>query len=134
MYDPLGDVGTPVPPPEAEAEADVPWWDPERDAAVDPDTDAVTIAGTSVRRGSLVLLRPGRRADAQDLFLAGQTGRVTGVHFDVDGATHVGVVLVDDPAADLHEWYGRYLYFDPDELEPLGTTATGPDTRRETQT
>ena len=68
-------------------------------------------------------LRPQRRADAQDLFLAGQTGRVAGVHLDVDGATHVGVVLVDDPAADLHEWYGRYLYFGPEELEPLGATA-----------
>ena len=110
----------------------MPWWDPERDAAVDPGTDAVTIAGTRVCRGSLVLLRPSRRADAQDLFLAGQTGRVTGVHFDVDGATHVGVVLVDDPAADLHEWYGRYLYFGPEELEPLGATAARPDTRRET--
>ena len=29
------------------------------------------------------------------------------------------MVLVDDPAADLHDWYGRYLYFAPDELEPL---------------
>ena len=38
---------------------------------------------------------------------------------DVDGGTHVAVVLVDDPAADLHDWYGRYLYFAPDELEPL---------------
>jgi hypothetical protein len=43
------------------------------------------------------------------------------------------VVLVDDPAADLHEWYGRYLYFGPEELEPLGATAAGPDTRRETR-
>ena len=41
------------------------------------------------------------------------------------------MVLVDDPAADLHEWYGRYLYFGPEELEPLGATAVGPDTRRE---
>ena len=32
---------------------------------------------------------------------------------------HVALVLVDDPAADLHEWYGRYFYFAPDELEPL---------------
>ena len=111
----------------------MPWWDPEREAAVDPATDAVTIAGTRVSRGSLVLLRPSRRADAQDLFLAGQTGRVTGVHLDVDGATHVAVVLVDDPAADLHEWYGRYLYFGPEELEPLGATVAGPDTRRETR-
>jgi hypothetical protein len=28
-------------------------------------------------------------------------------------------VVDDDPAADLHEWYGRYLYFSPDEVEPL---------------
>jgi hypothetical protein len=137
MYDPLGTAG-PAGVASAAAEtrsgdeADVPWWDPDRDGAVDPSTDAVTIAGTRVCRGSLVLLRPSRRADAQDLFLAGQTGRVTGVHFDVDGATHVGVVLVDDPAADLHEWYGRYLYFGPEELEPLGATAPGPDPRRET--
>jgi len=137
MYDPLGTTApTGAASTAAETrsgdEPDVPWWDPERDGAVDPSTDAVTIAGTRVCRGSLVLLRPSRRADAQDLFLAGQTGRVTGVHFDVDGATHVGVVLVDDPAADLHEWYGRYLYFGPEELEPLGATAPGPDTRRET--
>jgi hypothetical protein len=33
--------------------------------------------------------------------------------------SHVAVVLADDPAADLHEWYGRYLYFAPDELEPM---------------
>jgi hypothetical protein len=138
MYHPLGTTG-PSRATSAAAgahtgdEADVPWWDPERDAAVDPATDAVTIAGTCVSRGSLVLLRPSRRADAQDLFLAGQIGRVTGVHLDVDGATHVGVVLVDDPAADLHEWYGRYLYFGPEELEPLGATAAGPDTRRETR-
>ena len=41
------------------------------------------------------------------------------MHEDVDGDQHVGVVLEDDPAADLHEWYGRYLYFAPDEVEPL---------------
>jgi hypothetical protein len=26
---------------------------------------------------------------------------------------------LDDPAADLHNWYGRYLYFAPDEIEPV---------------
>jgi hypothetical protein len=134
MYAP-SDAGSPGPvPAQGHGSAGVPWWDPESDAAVDPATDAVVVAGTRVSRGSLVVLRPGRRADAQDLFLAGQTARVTGVHTDVDGATHVGVVLVDDPAADLHEWYGRYLYFGPDELEPLGTTSVGPDTRRRTET
>ena len=72
-----------------------------------------------VGKGSRVRLHPGRRADAQDLFLAGQVARVTGVLFDVDGGTHVAVVLEDDPAADLHDWYGRYSYFAPDEIEPL---------------
>ncbi len=98
---------------------DVPWWDPAADAAVSPETDAVLVGGTPVRKGSRVLLRPGRRADAQDMFLAGQVAVVTAVVSDVDGATHVAVVLADDPAADLHDWYGRYWYFAPDELEPV---------------
>jgi hypothetical protein len=41
------------------------------------------------------------------------------VHFDVDGSTHVGLVLEQDPAADLHEGYGRSFYYAPEELEPL---------------
>jgi hypothetical protein len=102
---------------------DRPWWDPAADASVQPSTDAVLVQGIEVRRGSLVRLRPVRRADAQDLFYAGQPARVTAVLSDVDGETHVAVVLLDDPAADLHEWYGRYLYFAPDELEPLDPSA-----------
>ncbi len=97
----------------------VDWWDPLADNAVQPDLDAVLIKGVRVARGSRVLLHPSRRADAQDLFFAEKTARVTSVHEDVDGNQHVGVVVEDDPAADLHEWYGRYLYFSPDEVEPL---------------
>ncbi|MBV7672643.1 hypothetical protein STHAL_24650 [Streptomyces halstedii] len=96
-----------------------PWWDPASDADVRPGSDAVVVDGVRVAKGSLVRLRPSRRADAQDLFLADQVARVTAVLSDVDGGTHVAVVLLDDPAADLHDWYGRYLYFAPDELEPL---------------
>ncbi len=81
--------------------------------------DAVLINGVPVARGSRVRVNPSRRADAQDLFFAGQTGRVTSVHFDVDGSTHVGLVLEQDPAADLHEGYGRSFYYAPEELEPL---------------
>ena len=102
----------------------LPWWDPAVDAAVSPDTDAVVINGVPVSKGSLVRVHPSRRADAQDLFFAGQVARVTAVLTDVDGETHVALVLVDDPAADLHDWYGRYLYFAPDELEPLPPTTS----------
>lgn len=102
----------------------VEWWDPLADNAVRPDIDAVLVNGVRVSKGSRVRLHPGRRADAQDLFFAGKTARVTSVHEDVDGGQHVGVVVDDDPAADLHDWYGRYLYFAPDEVEPLETQHT----------
>ena len=91
----------------------------ETDALFDPDTDAVVVDGVEVRKGSLVRVHPNRRADAQDLFFDDQVARVTAVLSDVDGGTHIAVVLADDPAADLHDWYGRYFYFAPDEVEPL---------------
>jgi hypothetical protein len=103
--------------------SDVPWWDPEADASVSPDTDSVQIGGVLVSKGSLVTVRPTRRADAQDIFFEGMVARVAAVLSDVDGATHVAVTLVDDPAADLHDWYGRYLYFAPDELSPAEAAA-----------
>ncbi|MDH6193487.1 hypothetical protein M2272_000108 [Mycobacterium frederiksbergense] len=95
------------------------WWDPLADKAVDPGVDAVLINGVRVCRGSRVRLHPSRRADAQDIFFAGRTAQVASVHEDVEGERHIGVVLDDDPAADLHDWYGRYLYFAADEVEPL---------------
>ncbi len=102
-----------------EVPEDLDWWDPLADSAVRPEIDAVLVNGVRVARGSRVRLRPGRNADAQDIFVAGKTARVASVHEDVEGNKHVGVVVDDDPAADLHEWYGRYLYFSPDEIEPL---------------
>ncbi|MFD3482792.1 hypothetical protein [Streptomyces sp. NPDC058665] len=104
-----------------------PWWDPAADAAVSPESDVVVIEGVPVTKGSLVRVHPSRRADAQDLFFAGQVARVTAVLSDVDGGVHIALVLVDDPAADMHDWYGRYFYFAPDELEPLPAGDPRPD-------
>jgi hypothetical protein len=106
-----------------ELEDDIPWWTEEADGTVQPDVDGVIVDGVRIAKGSMVRIQPSRRADAQDLFYAGQTARVTLVHGDVDGEIHVGVVLVDDPASEMHEWYGRYLYFAPDELQPLSSGA-----------
>ncbi len=50
----------------------VDWWDPLADNAVRPEIDAVLVNGVRVTRGSRVRLRPSRRADAQDIFFAGQ--------------------------------------------------------------
>lgn len=104
--------------------AGAPWWDPAADASVRPGSDAVVIDGVRVAKGSLVRVHPSRRADAQDLFFVGQVARVTAVLSDVDGGTHIALVLVDDPASDLHDWYGRYFYFAPDELTPLSVEET----------
>ena len=106
--------------PERPAAPQPPWWDPGADASVAPETDGVRVGGVTVAKGSRVRLRPGaRRADAQDLFLAGRAATVEAVFLDVDGRHHLAVTLDDDPAADLHRWHGRYLYFAPDEVEPL---------------
>jgi len=97
----------------------VPWWDPEADASVSPATDAVTVAGRRITRGSRVTLRPGaRRADAQDMFLAGRAAIVEAVLFDVEDTAYLAVSLADDPDADLRAAHGRFLYFAPDEVEP----------------
>jgi hypothetical protein len=101
--------------------ARVPWWDPGADASVSPDTDAVIVAGQRIARGSRVTLRPGaRRADAQDMFLAGRAAIVEAVLFDVDDTAYLAVSLADAPDADLQAAHGRFLYFAPDEVEPAG--------------
>ena len=92
---------------------------PGVDSEVDPWTDTTWVGGVEVGKGTPVRLRPSRRADAHDLFLAGRTATVAGVFKDVDGAEHVAVTLDDDPAAELFEWQRRYLYFHPDEVEVL---------------
>jgi hypothetical protein len=103
----------------------VPWWDPGADTSVSPGTDSVVIAGHRVARGSRVILRPGRRrADAQDMFLAGRAALVEAVLLDVDDTAYLAVTLADDPAADLQAAHGRFLYFAPDEVEP---NASEPD-------
>ncbi len=75
-----------------------------------------------IGRGSRVRVRLGaitgaRRTDAQDMFLDGRVGVVEEVREDFDGQTHLAVILEDDPAAELHRWYGRHLHFRPEELE-----------------
>jgi hypothetical protein len=118
LHGTIRSVGSPA---DATAEA-APWWDPGVDAAVDPGTDTVQLGDVEVRAGAHVRLRPSRRADAQDLFFAGMDATVAGVFHDVDGSVHVAVTVDDDPATEELAWQGRYLYFAPDELEPLDQT------------
>ena len=100
--------------------AAAPWWDPAADASVSPETDTVTIGGREVSRGSRVVLRPGaRRADAQDMFLVGRLAEVQAVLHDVDDTPYLAVSLADQPDEDIRIAHGRFLYFMPDEVEPV---------------
>jgi hypothetical protein len=96
-----------------------PWWDPASDQSVDPWTDWVRVQGVDLRQGTPVRLHPSGRADAQDMFLHDRTATVAGVFGDVDGGIHLAVTLDHDPASSELQWQGRYLYFRPDEVEPL---------------
>jgi hypothetical protein len=70
--------------------------------------------------GQRVRLRPGlRRTDAQDLLYAGHIATIAAIHEDVDGGEYFAVTIDDDPAQDLHHWYGRFHYFRPDEVEEV---------------
>jgi len=110
---------SPVAVSDSDDDARAPWWDPAADASVSPETDAITVSGHRISRGSRVTLRPGRRrADAQDMFLGGRSAIVEAVLHDVDDTVYLAVSLADDPAADLRSAHGRFLYFAPDEVEP----------------
>jgi hypothetical protein len=115
--------------PDPPDDAPLPWWEPGSDDPVDPDNDTLTIGDLAVGRGWRVRLRPGpRRADAQDMFLAGRDGIVDHVRRDVDGQNYLAVTLADDENADLHAATGRFLYFSTDEVEPLEPPELPPET------
>jgi hypothetical protein len=132
--DPDGDIDWPTYvtptdgsiPSEAASGAAQPWWDPGVDGSVDPETDRIWVGGVEIGRGAAVRLMPTRRSDAQDLFLKGMTAKVAAVFRDVDGNDYVAVTVDDDPASAELVWQGRYLYFHPDEVEPLGASGGQP--------
>lgn len=71
-------------------------------------------------QGKRVRLLPGqRRTDAQDLLFAGCEATIQAVLRDVDDQEVLAVTIDEDPAAELHRWYGRFRYYYPDEVESL---------------
>ncbi|HEX3550846.1 MAG TPA: hypothetical protein VHT53_10745 [Candidatus Elarobacter sp.] len=100
------------------ADAAPPLADPF-DALDVPALDCVFVDGAKVAKGARVRLHPKRRADAWDMFLDGKDATVRAIHQDVEDVLYVAVTVDDDPASDLHDWYGRSFFFYPDEIEPV---------------
>jgi len=80
----------------------------------------VVVNGVPIEKGSSVKLSPKRRADAWDTFLAGKIATVKAIHQDFEDKIYVAVTVDVDPATDMHDWYGRSFFFEPDEVEPVG--------------
>ena len=91
----------------------------ERARAVIDRADAMGASlQETLHAGMQVRVHPKRSADAFDMFAEGKTATVRGVHRDVDGRSYVSVVFDDDPATEMHDWYGRSFFYETDEVEP----------------
>jgi hypothetical protein len=119
---PLSGPGEPAEPAHAELLSS--WEDFLNPPGETPPEDASLLIGeVLVARGTRVILRPTRRADSMDFFLAGKEARVEGVYSDVENESYIAVTLAGDPTADLGAATGRFFYFYPDEIEPLSDLA-----------
>jgi hypothetical protein len=81
--------------------------------------ESVLIGGVPIAKGSSVKLTPKRRADAWDHFLTGKIATVKAIHQDFEEKIYVAVTVDVDPATDMHDWYGRSFFFEPDEVEAV---------------
>lgn len=82
------------------------------------ELEAIGAPAAELRPGARVrLLAPRRHTDAQDILLAGCVATIEKVVQDVDGQAYLAVTIDDDPAAEMHRWYGRFHYYRPDEVE-----------------
>jgi hydrogenase maturation protease len=83
--------------------------------------EQLRIAGSDVRPGGRVRLRPRAGGDVMDIALAGTTAVVESIQHDYEGKCHICVVVDDDPGRDigLMRLPGHRFFFDAEEVEPL---------------
>ena len=90
-----------------------------------PAIDCVFVGGAKLRAARRCgCVRPGR-ADIWDSLVTGKLATVRAIHQDLEDRTYVAVTVDDDPASDLHDWYGRSFFFSPDEVEPVTAESAG---------
>jgi hypothetical protein len=87
---------------------------PPADAPGEAET---VIGGVTVRPGAKVVLRPSRQATGQDTLLVGRSATVERIYRDYDDRIQLGVTVDDDPGQELMREIGRFLFFDPSEVE-----------------
>ncbi|HET6375018.1 MAG TPA: hypothetical protein VFF88_03130, partial [Methylocella sp.] len=95
------------------------------DPAVKPSLAFLKVAGSELKAGDRVRLKPKGRADAMDLILKDEIAVIESIECDFDNRVHVAVVLESDPGREfgLGRMPGHRFFFSPEEIEPLGKTA-----------
>jgi hypothetical protein len=86
-----------------------------------PAPGSVRVAGTDLKPGDRVCLRPLGRADIMDLALEGKTAVIEAIEQDFEDRVYLAVTVDDDPGKDLgqHRQPGHRFFFGVDEVEPL---------------
>lgn len=79
----------------------------------------IAAAGTTVRLGDKIVLRPGTEGDVYDKILHGRTATVERIYRGYDERIYLGVTVDDDPGQELLRETGRFLFFFADEVEPV---------------
>jgi hypothetical protein len=79
----------------------------------------IATAGTTVRLGDKIVLRPGTEGDVYDKILDGRTATVERIYRGYDERIYLGVTIDGDPGQDLLRETGRFLFFFADEVEPV---------------
>lgn len=88
-----------------------------------PGEAQVEVNGVRFASHDKIRLKLGRRrCDVIDEVFNGRVATVERIYRDYDGRVYLGVTLDDDPAQDLQRELARYLYFFPDEVEPVSTS------------
>jgi hydrogenase maturation protease len=87
--------------------------------------DSLQIAGTEVKCGDRVRLRPRAGGDVFDAALAGRVAIIEAIEHDYEGQFHLSVVVEEDPGRDMGmaRQPGHRFFFAPTEVEPLGSNA-----------
>jgi len=81
----------------------------------------IAAAGTTVRLGDKIVLRPGTEGDVYDKILDGRMATVERIYRGYDERIYLGVTVDDDPGQELLRETGRFLFFFADEVEPVTT-------------
>ncbi len=84
--------------------------------------DHVRVAGSEIKQGDRVRLKPRAGGDIFDLALAGKVAIVEAIEQDYEGKAHLAVVVDDDPGRDLGmlRQPGHRFFFSPEEVERMG--------------